>query len=340
MAAFRLLLAALLVPLVLGAGGGGARLEADGTGAPAPPARRRTGPRVPAPFGGRDPATLGLVKVEGLLWIPAAHLAAWRPGGRGLAPPEAGETFALRTDHVLLRTDLSVEAALPLAALAQRHVEALLKAYGDTLDLRLPAEPLPITVHARRAEFVAAMRSRVGEPPAWNAWYDAQRGVVEVSHEPAREGALPLAADVRHELTHAVLDLSAFAPVPHERIAAGLYLWLWEGVAVHSEGLGEVAGGAAALRRERRRAREARDGPLPLATLLALDQERIEGRHYDALGDLLGFLLAEPQLGSRTLDLLRRLLRGDVQRHAPEREWEVPLAEVERRWRASPWGTR
>jgi hypothetical protein len=296
---------------------------------------------VPPPFLGRDPATLGLVKVEGLLWIPAAQLSAWKPSGRGLPPPESGETVALRSDHVLLTTDLSVETALPLVALAQRHVEALMAAYGEALDLRLPSEPLPVNVHARRAAFEAALRERVGEAPAWNAWYDAERGAVEVAHEAAGEGALPVTADVKHELTHAVLDLSAFGPVPHARIAAGLHLWLWEGVAIHAEGLGEAGGGAAAtLRRERRRAREARDGPLALATLLALDQAALEGRHYDALGDLFGFLQADAALGPRTLDLLRRLLRGDVLTNDAGREWGVPVADVERRWRAATPGGR
>ncbi len=301
------------------------------------PQRRESGPRLAAPFGGRDPASLGLVKVEGLLWVPLSEATSWPAGGMGLlADPGAGPGagLALRTDHVLLSTDLPAEKALGLARLAQGHVEALMATYGEALDLRLPLEPLPVRVFARRADFEAALAARVGEAGAWNAYYDVGDGVVRVAAEPAAQAPLPLSADLKHELTHAVLDLSAPRPVPHARIVGGLHFWLWEGIAVHAEGLGEAGAGAAygvrAARFERRLAR--REVPA-LADYLVLSQERFTGLHYDMTAVWMRFLLADPSLGPRTLDLLRRLIVGDLLRHDPEREWGLPVSELERRWR-------
>ena len=338
------LAATLALATTLAMGACQARREGPGSGSergslePTPrPTRRGSGPRLPAPFGGRDPAALGLVKVEGLLWLAASDAPAWPAGGAGVsADPAAGPGagLALRTDHVLLTTDLPAEQAFGLARLAQGHVEALLAAYGEVLDLRLPLEPLPVRVYARRADFAAALVARMGEAGAWNAYYDVSDGLVRVAAEPASQAPLPLGADLKHELTHAVLDLSAPRPVPHARIVGGLHFWLWEGIAVHAEGLGEVGHGAAYGVREARFQRRLARRELPsVADYLVLPQERFVGLHYDLTAVWMRFLLADPQLGPRTLDLLRRLIAGDLIRHDPEREWGLSASELERRWR-------
>lgn len=308
------------------------------------PARRTSGPRLPPPFRGADPASLGLARAEGLLWLRSDELASWPAGGVGVAPAPGsppGDGLTLRTDHVVLRTDLGAEQALPLARAAQQHVEALLAAYGEALDLRLPSEPLPVVVSARRPDFEAALSATVPEPTGWNAYYDARDGVVRVCAEPAARAPLPLLSDLKHELTHAVLDLSAPAPVPHERILSGLHLWLWEGFAVHAETLGDpTEGGSWPVRRERFLARLARSETLALSDLLRLSQEQFEGRAYDQVASVMRFLMQDAALRPRTLNLLRRLLRGDVLQNDPARDLGTPLPDLERRWRASVAGGR
>lgn len=311
-----------------GAGPGGGR-----------PLRRTSGPRLPAPFGGVDPSHLGLRRVEGLLWLREEEAAAWPAGGLGLPPPAnalPGSGLLLRTDHVALSTDLPAARALPLAHVAQRQVERLMTSLGVELDLRLPREPLSVVVFARRADFDAALRASVPEPTGWNAFYDARDGTVRVCAEPAATAALPLNADLKHELTHAVLDLSAAFDVPHERILAGMHFWLWEGIAVFAETLDEAPGtGSQPLRRERLVARARRGELTALAEFVRLDQERFEGRHYDQAASVMQYLMADPALRQRTLDLLRRLLRGDVLRHDVERDLGLPVGELEARWRTA-----
>ncbi len=317
-----------------GPGGGSERSTLEATPRPA---RRGSGPRLAPPFGGQDPASLGLVRVEGLLWLSASDATSWPAGGAGVrADPAAGPGagLSLRSDHVLLTTDLAAAQALPLVRLAQQHVEALLAAYSEVLDLRLPLEPLPVRVYARRADFAAVLAARVGEAEGWNAYYDVEDGLVRVAAEPAAQAPLPLSADLKHELTHAVIDLSAPRPVPHARIVGGLHFWLWEGIAVHAEGLGEAGAGAAyAVREARFRSRLAHREVPSVADYLVLPQERFTGQHYDMTAVWMRFLLADPQLGPRTLDLLRRLIAGDLTRHDPERECGLPVSELERRWR-------
>jgi hypothetical protein len=305
------------------------------------PARRTSGPRLPVPFGSADARALGLTRLDGL-WLPPADAARWRPGGVGVlpradAPP--GEGLALRTDHVLLRTDLPADRALPLAHAAQSEVEGLMRAYGDVLDLRLPSDPLPVTVYARRTDFEVALAASVPEPTGWNAFYDVRSGTVRVSAEPADHAPLPVLADLRHELAHALVDLSAPAEPPHPAIVGGLHFWLWEGFAVHAEshpeGWDRPARPDAAARVERFRARRSQGGATPLAEFFRLDQARFEGRHYDQSALVMEFLMGEPELRARTLDLLRRLLRGDVLKNDVERDLGTSLPELERRWQAA-----
>jgi hypothetical protein len=304
------------------------------------PARRTSGARVPPPFGGADPVALGFTRVEGL-WLTREEAVRWQPGGAGVLPLGAsppGEGLTLRTDHVLLRTDLTADRALPLVRAAQDEVLGLMAAYGEVLDLRLPAAPLPVTVYARRADFEVALAASVPEPTGWNAFYDVVSGTVRVSAEPAAHAPLPVLADLRHELAHALVDLSAPADPPHLAIVGGLHFWLWEGFAVHAES--HPDGGTwpaqpeVATRLERFRARWAHGGPTPLAEFFRLDQSRFEGRHYDQAALVMEFLLSDYHLRPRTLDLLRRLIRGDVLRNDIERELLRSPDNLDRVWRA------
>lgn len=330
--------------LALAGGLGACRAARTGTvTAPDPrPVRRASGPRLPPPFEGRDTTALGLVRAFDLLWLRSEDLPLWQEGGAGVRPvlgSPPGEGLTLRTDHVLVTTDLTAVNAIPLARAAQQHVEALIRIYGDALDLRLPHAPLPVTVFQRRSDFEVALAQSIPEPTGWNAFYDVRMGVVRVCAEPSRAAALPLLADLRHELTHAVLDLSASSPPPHPAIVGGLCFWLWEGIAVHAEsvvGAPDDGAGAEALRvrAERFRASAAAHGRTPLERFFRLDQPRFEGRHYDQASQVMAFLAGEPDLWPRTLDLLRRLLRGDVLTNDPEREFAVPAETLEQRWRA------
>lgn len=317
----------------------GAVAPITGSGSGGRPARRLGGPRLPAPFGGAEPASLGLTQVEGLLWLRGEEAPAWPPGGVGLLAPQGtapGTGLTLRTDHVLLETDLAPDRALPLARVAQAQVESLLERYGDALDLRLPAEPLRVIVFARRRHFEAALGASIPEPTGWNAYYDARDGAVRVCAEPSRVAPMPLLADLKHELTHAVVDLGAPAPVPHLRILGGLHFWLWEGFAVYAETLGESPDmGSWPTRWQRFWARAGAGQAVPLETFFGLDQPRFEGRHYDQAATVMRFLMEDPLLGPRTVALLRRLIRGDVLRRDVARELGVPVAELERRWRTT-----
>ena len=331
----------LLLGTPAAAGCRGPALEGRTTVAPRRPPRRTSGERVPRPFGGADPATLGLTRVDGV-WLVQEDASRWQPGGVRVLPlPSSppGEGLALRTDHVLLSTDLPAVRALPLVQAAQREVEGLMAAYGEALDLRLPAAPLRVTVYALRTDFEVALAAAVPEPTGWNAFYDVVSGTVSVSAEPATAAPLPVLADLRHELAHALVDLSAPRNPPHLAIVGGLHFWLWEGFAVHAESHPDGWAGPrqpdAAARAERFRARRARGGPTPLAEFFRLDQAHFEGRHYDQAALLMDFLMGDDVLRARTLDLLRRVLRGDVAKNDVERDLGVSLPELEARWRAA-----
>src|SRR5262245_55182084 len=110
-----LLTAALAFGSVV-AGCRGTPLAAPTAGDPRPP-RRASGPRLPAPFHGADPNAAGLVRVQELLWIRAEDAALWQRGGAGVVPVPGsppGEGLTLRTDHVLVATDLTAPQALPI----------------------------------------------------------------------------------------------------------------------------------------------------------------------------------------------------------------------------------
>ena len=324
-----------------------APLEVPSQGATAlrPPPPRRAGERLPA-FAGNSPEARGWVRVRGLFWVEAAQRDAWELGrvfdgtrwqGREEAGPlarPASAGYLIRTDHVSLRTNASWPEAEALARQAQTHVEALFAAYGDDLDLRFPSGPLTVIAHRDRGEYRAALESVAPGHHGWGAFYDGATGAVHVCTEPAPVGALPLVSDLRHEMTHQLLDLSSVRPGDlGSRIP-----WLWEGFAVHAETLGEGDGSVAGrARRERFARRRARGEVTPLGELFLLRAGALEGRHYDQLAVLFAFLMADGIAGSRraTLESVHAVLQGATSPTAFERRLGIPAEALDRAWRES-----
>ena len=214
-------------------------------------------------FSGRDPVNRNWVKVDDLLWIDGSEVEAYERGlvfdGNEYVPfaqslpanVAARDGYRLRTDHVAVSSSCSWEDAVTAARAAEAHVMRLMLAYGDRLDLRLPYDPLPVVVTHTRAEFERILYGIVADPVTWGAFYDAAEGVVYVSMEPAPKGALPWVADLRHEMTHQVLDLSRRQSLRGRPFPEG-WFWLWEGIAIHSETLGDPEGtDSGAMRLER-----------------------------------------------------------------------------------------
>jgi hypothetical protein len=286
--------------------------------------------------------------MDGLLWIDARDEAAYRRGlistAAGYVPfaealpagtPASGG-FLLRTDHVALRTNLPWARALGLARVAEEHVTRLVATYGDALDLRLPADPLPVVATAGRAEFEHVLQSVVADPVSWQAFYDARDGTVWVCAEPASHGGLPLVADLRHEMTHQVLDLSS-QEGGRGRMFQGLHFWLWEGFAVYAETLGDPPGtDVSASRLERFRVRLRRREATPLDRFFALPQSRFEGRHYDQASSVMRHLMERegPAGRAAVLETLRRTLRGEAEPGELERRLGTTAAALEARWLA------
>ena len=276
------------------------------------PRLRSSGPRLP-PVSGTNPASSG--------WAQAAP-GVWTKGER------------LRTAHVAIQSDATPEDGLRVARLAEAHTRTLVSTFGDALDLRLPYEPLPLVVHARRSAFQEALQRAAPGHPGWGAFYDARTGAVHVCIEPAPSGSLPLQADVRHEMTHQILDLST--PMRgRSKIFTGGYLWLWEGFAAWSEGLGDPAGtDTRAPRRRRFESRRARREVASLPTLFGLDQHGFEGRHYDQSAVLVTFLLRDGVAGGRraVLHNLRDLLRGSALPDDFERGLGMSATQLDAAW--------
>jgi len=307
-----LLLAACATPLPTAPAGALA-------GSDRPPVRVG-GERLPA-WSGNDPASGGRRKVAGLVWL-----------GPGEAPGAGGR---YRTDHVVLGSDAPPEASLRVARLAEDHVRALVGGYGDALDLRLPQEPLPVVLHERREAFKAALREAAPDHPGWGAFYDAREGTVHVCLEAAPSGALPLQADVRHEMTHQILDLSTPAR-GRGAIFEGHYLWLWEGFAAWTESLGDPPGtDSGAARRARFDVRRARGEVTDLPTLFDLGQTGFEGRHYDESAVLVAFLMDDGVRDGRraVLHTLRDLMRDRARRGDLERGIAMTAAALDAAWR-------
>lgn len=300
--------------------------------------RLRSGPvRMPS-VSGTDPAVLGLVKVDDLLWVRPSEAETW---AQAIRAPEGAvgsrARHSLRTDHVSLRVDVDPATAARVAGLAEAHVRHLMRRYGDALDLRLPHEPLPVVVHGTRPAFRDALSRAVSGHPGWGAFYASRTGTVHVCVEPAPAGALPLAADVRHEMTHQILDLST-PPAGRARIYQGHHLWLWEGFAAFTEGLGDRAGSdTGRLRRERFATRRSRQEVASLLRLMQLDQASFEGRHYDQAAALVAFLMDDgvPRSRSATLGTLRALLANEAADDEFERRLGQGAYSLELEWRRS-----
>lgn len=309
-----------------------------------PALHRATGPRLPA-FSGGDPRARGWVQVDGLLWIEAGHEPAYRAGqvfdGAGFVPlsralprgTPADRGNRLRTSHVALYTNASWAGARGIAREAEAHVTRLVGTYGEALDLRLPEGPLKVVVTATRAEFERTLAGLVHDPVGWGAFYDARSGNVYVSLEPALRGAMPWQADLRHEMTHQILDLSR-SRVGRGRAFPVPWFWLWEGVAVWAEGLG---GEVTQARTQRFQRRDLRGETTPLADLVRLDGQTFEGRHYDQAGSLTRYMLdpAQPRLRAATLGLVRDLLAGRLEADALQGRTGMGLAGLEQAWRGT-----
>lgn len=297
--------AALLLAAGLVLGG----CRADDPPRAVPPAAQGVGPGLGLEQG------LGLAEVEPGVWVPEADAAHWGRAGSGLVPPPgsaSGQGLLLRSAHVQVETDLPAREALPLLRVAQAHVEACMARWGEALDLRLPREPLVVELHARRIGLEAALAQRAA-PAAAQAWYDRERSRLMLAREPATAGALPVEADLRHELVHALLDRASPDEPPHAALERGGWLWLWEGVALAAEdGVGVADGPAQRLRRARLSERVRRDGVLDLAVLCALPAAGWQGRHYDQAAAWMQSLDADAGWRARQAGLLRALLRGDL----------------------------
>jgi hypothetical protein len=318
---------------------------------PAAPRRRDSGPRS-IPFAGGDPASRGWVKVDDLLWLEAAHAERFRRGEILLdgayvpfatsdaAPksPEGG--YVLRTDHLLLRTNVTLARARTLAEEGERHIRRVLALLGDPLDLRMPEDPLRVVVAARRSEFAALLARAIPAAVDWNAFYEPSKGTVYAADEAYASNGLPLVADLRHEMTHAILDLGR-----PEAGRGGMYMrpqfWIWEGIALWTEGLGDppsTHSGAARFDRFRRRAEWG--DVVPLAELQALRQDAFLGRHYDETAVFMAWLM-EADGGARRAGayaLLAKVMDGEGETGDFEALVGLPVDEAERRWKAASIG--
>lgn len=325
--------------------------EPRGRECPTAPRRRDSGPRT-IPFAGGDPDQRGWVRVDDLLWIEREHAEAYARGeirldGRYVAfavadaapkSPEGG--YVLRTDHLLLRTNVTFARAKELAREGERHLGRVVDAYGDALDLRLPADPLRVVIAARRHEFAALLARSIPASVDWNAFYETSSGTVYAADEATSPANLPPVADLRHEMTHAILDLGR-----PEAGRASMYarpqFWVWEGVALYTEGWGDPPGvrsGAGRLDRFRRRA--AWGDVVPLGELFALRQDAFLGRHYDETAALMSWLV-DGDGGARRpaiLALLAKVMDGEGETGDFERFLGMSVEEADRRFRAT-WAT-
>ncbi len=306
-----------------------------------PALERRTGERLPA-FSGSSPARRGWARVDDLLWIAEGDVEAYRQGlvhdgdryvsVRAPLPhgTPAGRGYRLRADHIALHTNAAWERAKVVAREAEAHVQRLVSQYGEALDLRLPQGPLKLIVTDSRGELETTLAGLVHHPVGWGAFYDARSGNVYMSLEPATRGALPWQADLRHEMTHQILDLSRRSG-RRGRTFGTPWFWLWEGIAIWSEGLG---GDMGSQRAARFRKRHANGEWTRLAALARLDAGSFEGRHYDQTASLMDYLLdpRRPALRHATFSIVRDLLHGSVPADALARRGGVDLPTFEARW--------
>jgi hypothetical protein len=135
-------------------------------------------------------------------------------------------------------------------------------------------------------------------------------------------------------MTHQVLDLSRPDALRGRTFPTG-WFWLWEGLAIDAESLGDPPGrGKGAERLERFQRRRAWGEPTPLADLLRLPQPSFEGRHYDQVASLMRHLMGDVVPGSRaaTLKAGATLLRGG-RTPSFEETYGMPPARLDDAWR-------
>ncbi|MDJ0976439.1 MAG: hypothetical protein QNJ98_18415 [Planctomycetota bacterium] len=308
------------------------------------PRHRAEGERIPA-FSGGDPEAQGLVRADELLWMSADDADALRRGwvrvgatfiqrDGAASTRDATDALVLRTDHVVVRSNLPFDQARAVAQRAEAHVLRFLLTYGDVYDLRLPADPLPVVVYASRTEFESALRRMTLDAHGWGALYDTRSGAVHVSTERAARGGMPWIADLRHEMTHQILDL-ARPPWKRRRAFGAGWFWLWEGVALHAETMGDAPGTDSQEARIRRfRTRLERGETTPLTELVGLRQTAFRGRHYDQTAALMRYLLdpARPAMQRNVYRLVSRLMRGPLPAAELERTLGRSLPQLERAW--------
>ena len=313
-----------------------------------PPRRRAEGPRA-IPFAGGDPSAKGWTKVEGLLWIERDRADAYARGllwtgdrystitDADALPKSPDQGYVLRADHLVLRTNVRFARAKELVRLCERHVASVLDAFGDPLDLRLPADPLRIVVAAKREEFTRFLHESVTQGVEWGAFYQATDGAVYASDERRPAGGLSVAADLRHELTHAILDLGR-NDAGRGAMFGRPQFWAWEAAAVWAEGLGDRPEDREGRERLARFARRRAAGQtVPLAELFALRQEDFVGRHYDETASFMAWLMDADggRLRGGFYALLRQVMAGWGESDFFERYVGLSVAEAERRWLAS-----
>ena len=289
------------------------------------------------------------MRVDDLLWVDRDDADAFRRGRIRFGDrwvtfaeadavektPEAG--YLLRTDHVVLRTNVAFARAEELARAAERHVEAVLAVFGDALSLHLPEDPLRVVCCAKRSEFQRLLASRVSDAVDWGAFYLAADGTVYASNETRGEGGLPTVADLRHEMTHAILDLGR-PDDGRARMFSRPQFWLWEAAAIASESLSDPPGARAGEERHARFLRRRAWGEwTPLRELMALPQSGFEGRHYDEVASFSRWLLdADGGVRRpRVFALLARVMDGWGEVDDFERYVGLSPDEAERRWLAS-----
>ena len=135
-------------------------------------------------------------------------------------------------------------------------------------------------------------------------------------------------------MTHAILDLGR--PLSgRASMSARPQFWVWEGVALWSEGLGDAGGvHSGAPRFDRFRRRAAWGDVVPLGELFALRQDAFLGRHYDETAAFMVWLMDAENGRYRKgfLALLVQVMEGWGEVDSFERYVGLAPEEAQRRW--------
>ena len=155
--------------------------------------------------------------------------------------------------------------------------------------------------------------------------------LVKLYDLPDRDHRLPKDAAVRRALAP---ERPAVISWVHRAFGAG-WFWLWEGVALHAETMGDAPGTDSQEARIRRfRTRLERGETTPLTELVGLRQTAFRGRHYDQTAALMRYLLdpARPTMQRNVYRLVARLMRGPLPAAELERTLGRSLPQLERAW--------